>query len=82
MDSLNLITPLPSYRQLKMKVIEISDDKEQTHYESDSSISEDSVDDSIQFISKIKPNSILKNLWPPKTICRDILLEIIQTMTQ
>ena len=81
MDSLNLITPLPSYRQLKMKVIEISDDKEQTHYESDSSISEDSVDDSIQFISKIKPNSILKNLWPPKTICRDILLEIIQKMT-
>ena len=69
MDSLNLITPLPSYRQLKMKVIEISDDKEQTHYESDSSISEDSVDDSIQFISKIKPNSILKNLRAPKTIC-------------
>ena len=64
-----------------MKVIEISDDKEQTYHGSDSSISEDSVDDSIQFISKIKPNSILKNLWPPKTICRDILLEIIQKMT-
>ena len=64
-----------------MKVIEISDDKEQTYYGSDFSISEDSVDDSIQFISKIKPNSILKNLRPPKTICRDILLEIIQKMT-
>ena len=64
-----------------MKVIEISDDKEQTHYESDSSISEDSVDDSIQFICEIKPNSTLKNLQAPKMICRDILLEILQKMT-
>ena len=55
-DSLNLITPLPLYRQLKMKIIEIPDNKE----------CEDLVDDSIQLISKIMPNSILKNLQAPK----------------
>ena len=63
------------------EVIEISDDEEQTYYGSDFSISEDSDDDSIQFICKIKPNLTLKNLQAPKTICRDILLEILQKMT-
>ena len=64
------------------EVIEISDDEEQTYYGSDFSISEDSDDDSIQFICEIKPNSTLKNLQAPKTICKDILLEILQKMTQ
>ena len=50
-----------------MKIIEIPDNKE----------CEDLVDDSIQLISKIMPNSILKNLRAPKTICKNILLEII-----
>ena len=63
------------------EVIEISDDEEQTYYGSDFSISEDSDDDSIQFICEIKPNSTFKNLQAPKTICRDILLEILQKMT-
>ena len=63
------------------EVIEISDDEEQTYYWSDFSISEDSDDDSIQFICEIKPNLTLKNLQAPKTICRDILLEILQKMT-
>ena len=62
------------------EVIEISDDEEQTYYGSDFSISENSGDDSIQFISEIKPNSTLQNLQAPKTICRDILLEILQKM--
>ena len=39
-----------------MKIIEIPDNKE----------CEDLVDDSIQLISKIMPNSILKNLQAPK----------------
>ena len=63
------------------EVIEISDDEEQTYYGSDFSISEDSDDDSIQFICEIKPNLTLKNLQAPKMICRDILLEILQKMT-
>ena len=63
------------------EVIEISDDEEQTYYGSDFSISEDSDDDLIQFICEIKPNSTSQNLQAPKTICRDILLEILQKMT-
>ena len=63
------------------EVIEILDDKEQTYYGSDFSISEDWDDDLIQFICEIKPNSTLKNLQAPKTIRRDILLEILQKMT-
>ena len=63
------------------EVIEISDNEEQTYYGSDFSISEDSDDDSIQFICEIKPNLTLKNLQAPKTICRDILQEILQKMT-
>ena len=63
------------------EVIEISDDEEQTYYGSDFSISEDSDDDSIQFICEINPNSMSQNLQAPKTICRDILLEILQKMT-
>ena len=39
-----------------MKIIEIPDNKE----------CEDLVDDSIQLISKIMPNSILKNLQAPE----------------
>ena len=62
------------------EVIEISDDEEQTYYGSDFSISKDSDDDSIQFICEIKPNSTSQNLQAPKTICRDILLEILQKM--
>ena len=50
-DSLNLITPLPLYRQLKMKIIEIPDNKE----------CEDLVDDSIHFISKIISQFTLDN---------------------
>ena len=62
------------------EVIEISDDEEQTYYGSDFSISEDSDDDSIQFLCEIKPNSNLQNSQAPKTICRAILLELLQKM--
>ena len=65
------------------EVIEISDDKEQTYYGSDFSISEDSDDDSIQFLCEIKPeNSNSQNLQAPKTICRAILLELLQKMIE
>ena len=65
------------------EVIEISDDEEQTYYGSDFSISEDSDDDSIQFLCEIKPkNSNSQNLQAPKTICRAILLELLQKMIE
>ena len=64
------------------EVIEISDDEEQTYYGSDFSISEDSNDDSIQFLCEIKPDSNSQNLQAPKTICRTILLELLQKMIE
>ena len=66
------------------EVIEISDDDEQTYYRSDFSISEDSDDDSIQFICEIRnpENSTSRNLQVPKTICRAILLELLQEMIE
>ena len=64
------------------EVIEISDDEEQTYYGSDFSISEDSNDDSIQFLCKIKPDSNSQNSQAPKTICRTILLELLQKMIE
>ena len=64
------------------EVIEISDDEEQTYYRSDFSISEDSDDDSIQFLCEIKPDSNSQNLQAPKTICRTILLELLQKMIE
>ena len=64
------------------EVIEISDDEEQTYYGSDFSISEDSDDDSIQFLCEIKPDSNSQNLQAPKTICRAILLELLQKMIE
>ena len=64
------------------EVIEISDDEEQTYYGSDFSISEDSDDDSIQFLYEIKPDSNSQNLQAPKTICRAILLELLQKMIE
>ena len=70
-----------NYEVIEISDNEISEDEEQTYYGSDFSISEDSDDDSIQFICEIKTNSTLKNLQAPKTICRDILLEILQKMT-
>ena len=64
------------------EVIEISDDEEQTYYGSDFSISEDSDDDSIQFLCEIKPESNSQNLQAPKTICRAILLKLLQKMIE
>ena len=64
------------------EVIEISDDEEQTYYRSDFSISEDSDDDSIQFLCEIKPDSNSQNLQAPKTICRTILLELLEKMIE
>ena len=64
------------------EVIEISDDEEQTYYGSDFSISEDSDDDSIQFLYEIKPDSNSQNMQAPKTICRAILLELLQNMIE
>ena len=64
------------------EVIEISDDEEQTYYGSDFSISEDSDDDSIQFLCEIKPDSNSQNSQAPKTICRTILLELLQKMIE
>ena len=64
------------------EVIEISDDEEQTYYRSDFSISEDSDDDSIQFLCEIKPDSNSQNSQAPKTICRTILLELLQKMIE
>ena len=64
------------------EVIEISDDEEQTYYGSDFSISEDSDDNSIQFLCEIKPDSNSQNLQAPKTICRAILLELLQKMIE
>ena len=64
------------------EVIEISDDEEQTYYRSDFSISEDSDDDSIQFLCEIKPDSNSQNSQAPKTICRAILLELLQKMIE
>ena len=65
------------------EVIEISDDEEQTYYGSDFSISEDSDDDSIQFLCEIKPeNSNSQNLQASKTICRAILPELLQKLIE
>ena len=64
------------------EVIEISDDEEQTYYGSDFSISEDSDDDSIQFLCEIKPDSNSQNSQAPKMICRTILLELLQKMIE
>ena len=64
------------------EVIEISDDEEQTYYGSDFSISEDSDDDSIQFLCEIKPDSNSQNSQAPKTICRAILLELLQKIIE
>ena len=64
------------------EVIEISDDEEQTYYGSDFSISEDSDDNSIQFLCEIKPNSNSQNSQAPNTICRAILLELLQKMIE
>ena len=62
------------------EVIEISDDDEQTYYGSDFSISEDSDDESIQFICKIvNPKN---SSQASKNICRAILLELLQKMIE
>ena len=64
------------------EVIEILNDKEQKYYGSDFSISEDSDDDSIQFLCEIKPDSNSQNSQAPKKICRTILLELLQKMIE
>ena len=48
------------------EVIEISDDEEQTYYGSDFSISEDSDDDSIQFILRDKTKFNIKEFTSSK----------------
>ena len=76
---LNDTLPL-STNNYNQEVIEISDDDEGTYYGSDFSLNEDSSDDSIQILCEIKPDSNSQNLQAPKTICRAILLELLQKM--
>ena len=77
--STNINDTLP--KNYNEEVIEISDD-EQTYYGSDFSISEDSDDDSIQFLCEIinPENSTPRNLQAPNSICRAILLDFLQEM--
>ena len=82
--STNINDTLPlSTKNYNEEVIEISDD-EKTYYRSDFSISEDSDDSSIQFLCEIinLENSNLQNLQAPNTICRAILLELLQEMIE
>ena len=76
--SLNDTLPL-STENYNVNVIEISDD-EKTYYGSNFSISEDSDDSSIQFLCEIinLESSNSQNLQAPNTICRAILLELLQ----
>ena len=64
--------------------IEISDDDETTYYGSDFSISEDSDNESIQFICEIiKPkNSTSRNTQASRNICRAIILELLQKLIE
>ena len=82
--STNLNDTLPlSTDNYNENIIEISDD-ERTYYESHFSISENSDDSSIQFLCEIinLESSNSQNLQAPNTICRAILLELLQEMIE
>ena len=80
--SLNDNLPL-STENYNEKVIEISDD-EKTYYGSDFSFSEDSEGNSIQILCEIinLDNSNSQCSKTPNTICRDILLELLEEMIE
>ena len=80
----NLNDTLPlSTDNYNENIVEISDD-ERTYHGSDFSISESSDDSSIQFLCEIinLENSKSQNLQAPNTICRAILLELLQEMIE
>jgi len=82
--STNLNDTLPlSTDNYNENFIEISD-FERTYYGSDFSISETNDDSLIQFLCEIinLENSNSQNLQAPNTICRAILLELLQEMIE
>ena len=82
--STNLNDTLPlSTDNYNENIVEISDD-ERTYRGSDISISESSDDSSIQFLCEIinLENSNSQNLQARKTLCRAILLELLQKMIE
>ena len=77
---LNDTLPL-STNNYNQEVIEISDDDEGTYYGSDISLNEDSSGDSIEILCEIRPESLnLEDLHVSKTICKGILLELLEEM--
>ena len=77
---LNDTLPL-STNNYNQEVIEISDDDEGTYYGSDICLNEDSSGDSIEILCKIRRESLnLEDLHVSKTICKGILLELLEEM--
>ena len=77
---LNDTLPL-STNNYNQEVIEISDDDEGTYYGSDFSLNEDSSGDSIEILCEIRPESLnLEDLHVSKTICKGIILELLEEM--
>ena len=77
---LNDTLPL-STNNYNQEVIEISDDDEGTYYGSDFSLNEDSSGDSIEILCEIRPESLnIQDLHVSKTMCKAILLEILEEM--
>ena len=77
---LNDTLPL-STNNYNQEVIEISDDDEGTYYGSDVCLNEDCSGDSIEILCKIRWESLnLEDLHVSKTICKGILLELLEEM--
>ena len=79
-DDLNDTLPL-STNNYNQEVIEISDDDKGTYYGSDFSTYEGSSGDSIEIVCEMRLESLnIQNLHVSKTMCKAILLEILEEM--